>query len=64
MSEKVVPPLVQQVAIHSKENIKLKSENKQLQHNLKMLHAIIRSPKLCDLYSKQERKIMTEKQIE
>ena len=29
-----------------------------------MLHAIIRSPKLCDLYSKQERKIMTEKQIE
>ena len=30
MSEKVVPPLVEQVAIYEKENIKLRSENQQL----------------------------------
>ena len=50
ISEKVVPPLVEQVANYEKENIKLRGENKKLQTNLKMLHAVVRSPKLCDLY--------------
>ena len=63
MSEKIVPPLVQQVALREKENMELKAQNKQIQYGLKMLHAVIRSPKLSDLYAKEERKHMTAQQI-
>ena len=63
MSEKIVPPLIEQVTLRQKEIDKLTEDNKTLQKNLKMLHAIIRSPKLCDIYSKQEQRLMTQQQI-
>ena len=59
MTEKVTKPLIQQVAICQKQNNDLQEQNQALIKSLKMVHAVIRSPLLCDMYSKQDRKMMT-----
>ena len=50
--------------MRDKEIWALKDENKKLQENLKKVHAVVRSPKLSDIYKKEELKIKSKKKIE
>lgn len=56
LSNDVMYPLIEQMAVRDKELLVAKTDQSQLRINLKMLHAILRSPKLCDMYAKEERK--------
>ena len=64
LNKKVVKPLIEQVTERDNTIKNLTDERDKLQTNLKMLHAILRSPKMTDLYSKQMRKKMTGEEIE
>ena len=55
LQDTVVKPVIQQVAIRDEEIAKLKTQVTQLQQNLKMLHAVVRSPLLSEKYAKQVR---------
>ena len=61
INEDIVKPLIEQVTNNATESVSLKADNQKLCASLKIAHSILRSPKLCDLYAKQERKIMTDK---
>ena len=61
--ENVVRPLILQVKDREAQNQELLKEVRDLKKNLKMMHAVIRTPKLVDLFHKTERKRMTEKDI-
>ena len=63
ISEKVVPPLIEQVITRDKEIIRLLEEVRSLKESLKMVHAVVRSPKLSDMYSKEEMKLKKKKRI-
>ena len=63
LTDTVVKPLINEVMARQQEINDIKDDKSKAQKNLKMLHAIIRSPMLSDLYAKQDRKMMTEKQI-
>ena len=62
--EKVVRPLI--IEAQKQEAIvkKLRTEVKERTANLKILFSMIRSPKLCDLFYKAERKRNTKKQMD
>ena len=53
--DNVVYPLVEQVEKREKVLVELKEREKQLSQKLKMVHAVIRAPKLCDMFHKAER---------
>ena len=42
----------------------LKEDNKLLRHNLKMVHSMLRAPKLMDIYQKKVMATMKQKNIE
>ena len=63
LQEEVVRPLIGQVVERDQTIARLKADKERLQYNLKMLHAILRSPKLCDLYNKRMRKTCKERDI-
>ena len=63
ISEKVVPPLVEQVVQRDREIARHLEEIKKLKESLKMVHAVVRSPTLSGLYVKEELKLRTEKRI-
>ena len=58
----VVTPLIKQVMERQNEITQHKTENIKVQKDLKMLNCVIRSPVLCDLYAKQARKNLEDKQ--
>ena len=45
-------PLIEQVKQREKEFMEARSDQRNLRLHLKMLHAVVRSPKLSDLYAK------------
>ena len=54
--ETVVKPLVDECVKREKQNVKVEAALQDRQCNLKILYAMIRSPKLCDMMYKAERK--------
>ena len=53
----MVRPLIEQVNVREQAIGKLKEEVKSLKKNLRILHAVARTPKLIDMYHKEERKL-------
>ena len=58
--EKVIKPLIQQVAMRDKQIADLQQENQKLLKNLKILNAVVRSPLLSDKFAKEDRKLMSQ----
>ena len=52
----MVRPLIAEVTKREKENQELIQQAKERKKNLKIMYAMIRSPKMCDLVYKEERK--------
>ena len=46
------------------ENFKLKKEVEEIAKSLKVVHSVIRVPKLCDIFHKEERKKRAQQDIE
>ena len=63
LNNEVVKPLMDQVMERDSQIKELTEERDTLKTNLKMVHAILRSPKMTELYCKQVRKKMTEQEI-
>ena len=55
----VTKPLIEQVVVRENQIKSLKSQVEQVQKNLKILHAVIRTPVLVEKYAKQARKLET-----
>ena len=62
--ETVVKPLVDECVKREKENLRIRAALQERQSNLKILYAMIRSPKLCDMMYKAERKRFEKEQLE
>ena len=62
--EKVVHPLIEQFKKTQGVIEKLTEDKVRINRSLKMFHAIIRSPKLCDLYHRTEAKKVNEERRE
>lgn len=60
----IVLPVIEEVTKREIENQKLLSEVKDRTINLKILFAMIRSPKMCDLLHKTERRRFTQEKLE
>jgi len=60
----VVLPLLKQNKERSEESAQLKEEVSKVTKNLKMLHSVVRTPILCDLFHKMERKKLKKEEIE
>ena len=56
-------PLIEQYKISEKKNQDLQNEITQLKKSLKTIRAVVRTPMLCDLFHKTERKKLSEKEI-
>lgn len=61
--EKVVNPLIKEVAKREEENQRLLTEVRERTVSIKMLFAMMRSPHMCDLFYKTERKLYDKERL-
>ena len=59
----MIKPLIEETSKREKECQELIHEVKERTKNLKILFAMIRSPKMCDLVYKEERKQYTKEKV-
>ena len=61
--EKVVKPLIEEVTKREVENIKLREQLRDRTKSLKIMFSMLRSPKLCELVYKTERRKYTDEKL-
>ena len=59
----LVDPLIVEVAQRLKVEKELRDENTELRKNLKLVHSIVRTPKLSDLFHKKEKERLNQVEI-